>query len=424
MVAFLQRMGDPHHAYPVIHVAGTKGKGSTAALMASALQAAGYRVGLYTSPHLSEYTERIRVNNQPIAPAELVELVELVKTEVAQVEHLTTFEITTALGFLYFARQKVDVAVVEVGLGGRLDATNVVTPLVSVITSLSMDHMAILGDTLPKIAGEKAGIIKPGRPVVMSIQQPEARQVIEQVSAERGSPLVEVGREYHYATVAHSWNGQTFRVWHEGEPGTPGEPGEFSTPLLGLHQVENAATAYAALRVAREQGLKISEADIRKGFASVTWPGRFEILHLDPLVIVDSAHNRDSAARLRQTLDDYLPGLPVVLIFGASEDKDITGILAELTPRISRVIATQSVHPRAANAVELAETVRALGRPAEAVVPVEKALEAALKAVEEQSTQSKAPALILAAGSLFIAAAIRDIWKKQEAVIEGSLDEK
>jgi dihydrofolate synthase / folylpolyglutamate synthase len=412
MFALLKLLGDPHRAYPVIHVAGTKGKGSTSAMAASCLQAAGYRVGLYTSPHLQEFTERIQVNGQLITPGDLAALIEEIKPSVAQVERLTTFEIATALGFLHFARQKVDAAVIEVGLGGRLDASNVVTPLVSVITSLSLDHMAVLGDTLPKIAYEKAGIIKPGRPVVLSPQQPAAREVIEQVAAERGSPLLEVGRDFYFAPGAHSLDGQTFQVWKAGEP-----PLDLSIPLLGPHQAENAAVAYAALRTAREQGLQVPDAAIRAGFANVSWPGRFEVLHRDPLLIIDSAHNRDSARRLRQTLDDYLPGLPVVLIFGASEDKDIAGMFEELAPRISRVIATQSVHPRAAQAPDLVAIAARLGRPAEAVLPVEKALPAALKSAKEESARAKAPAVILAAGSLFIAAAIRDIWKKQETIL-------
>ena len=169
MVELMKNLGDPQRAYPVIHIAGTKGKGSTAALIASALQAAGYKVGFYTSPHLQDFTERIQVNQTPVSHATLTALVEEIKPQVAKTERLTTFELTTALAFLYFQRCKVDIAVVEVGLGGRLDATNIVTPLVSVITSLSMDHMAVLGDTLPKIAAEKAGIIKPGRPVVLAM---------------------------------------------------------------------------------------------------------------------------------------------------------------------------------------------------------------------------------------------------------------
>ncbi|RPJ49526.1 MAG: bifunctional folylpolyglutamate synthase/dihydrofolate synthase [Chloroflexi bacterium] len=410
MEAFLRLLGDPHRQYPVIHIAGTKGKGSTAALIASCLSAAGNRVGLYTSPHLQEYTERIQVNGRQIALVELVELVDWIKPYVAQVDHLTTFEITTALGFLYFARQKVEVAVVEVGLGGRLDATNVVTPLVSVITSLSMDHIAVLGDTLGKIAYEKAGIIKPGRPVVLSPQADEARQVIAQAAAERGCPLHEVGREYQVKPVRHSLQGQVFWAWKTGEV-----PGEFYTPLLGHHQVENAATAFAALRVAREEGLSITEGDIRSGFAGVSWPGRFEVLRLDPPVVVDSAHNRDSARRLRQALDDYLPDKPVVIIFGASEDKDIGGMLSELAPRISAVVATQSIHPRAMPAARLVEIAQDFHLPAQAVVPVEKALPAALHLAGKKSVQQE-PAVVLAAGSLFVAAAVREIWKKQEAI--------
>jgi dihydrofolate synthase/folylpolyglutamate synthase len=401
MVRFLQLLGDPHQSYQVIHVAGTKGKGSTAALIASTLRAAGYKTGFYTSPHLQDYTERIQVDGQPIPPGDLAALVEELKPVVAQIERLTTFEITTALGFLYFARQKVDVAVAEVGLGGRLDATNVVDPLVSVITSLSLDHMAVLGDTLPKIAFEKAGIIKPGRPVVLSPQQDEARAVIETVAAERGCPLVEVGRDYDCAAGAHSLDGQSFRVWRAGQL-----PLELRIPLLGQHQVENAATAYAALDVARVHGLTITDEHIRGGFAGVVWPGRFEILQRSPLLIVDSAHNRDSARRLRQALDDYLPDQPVILIYGASEDKDIEGMFAELMPRVSRVIATQSVHPRAAQVNQLVELAGKYGRPGEAVVPVEQAVARAL-----QLAGAEPGTAVLAAGSLFIAAAVRDTWQ-------------
>lgn len=416
MVAFLELLGSPHRQYPVIHVAGTKGKGSTAAMMASSLMAAGYRVGLYTSPHLQEYTERMQINGQPIAKSQLVSLIEQVKPQVPKVDHLTTFEITTALGFLHFANQKVDAAVVEVGLGGRLDATNVVTPLVSVITSLSMDHMGVLGDTLAKIAFEKAGIIKPGRPVVLAPQREEAHQVVMQVAAERGSPLVDVSRDYQYSLGAHSLEGQSFRLAKANE-----QPREFFTPLLGQHQVENAATAYAALRAANENGLLVSEEAIRQGFANVAWPGRFEVLRAaPPTLIVDSAHNRDSAHRLAQALEDYLPGRPVVLIFGASEDKDIAGMFAELMPCTSLLIATQSTHPRAMPAERLVELAQSYGKPAQVVTPVEKALPAAIKsaaALQSANPQAGAP-VVLTVGSLFLAAAVRDIWKKQEAIFE------
>src|SRR5688500_1791738 len=204
MFALMEELGNPQQKYPIIHVAGTKGKGSVSALCASALKAAGYKTGLYTSPHLLDYTERIQINGKPISQEQLIELVEEIKPAVAKIPKLTTFEITTAIGFLTFAKQKVDAAVFEVGLGGRLDATNVLTPKVSVITSLSYDHMAVLGDTLAKIAGEKAGIIKEGIPVVSSPQQEEALQALERVSKERNCPFVLVGEEVKFERLTSS----------------------------------------------------------------------------------------------------------------------------------------------------------------------------------------------------------------------------
>lgn len=408
MHAFMEQLGRPHTAYPIIHVAGTKGKGSVASLCASALQVAGYRVGLYTSPHLQDYAERIQVNGEPISHAGLVALVEELKPLLDPGTQLTTFEITTALAFLYFARQGVTAAVVEVGLGGRLDATNIVTPKVSVITSLSYDHTAILGDTLGQIAGEKAGIIKPGVPVVLSPQKEEARVVVEKIAAERSAPLIQMGQDFLFEAGTHSLDGQTLRVWPAPGLSKAGltakqEAVELAIPLLGYHQVENAATAYAALQVGRAQGLALSAAHIQEGFQRVVWPGRFEILQREPPLVVDSSHNRDSARKLAQTLDDYFPGRPVVLVFGASEDKDVSGMFEELMPRVSHVIATRSFHPRALDPEALIELAQRYGRPAELVQAVEDALETALRMAGED-------ALVLVTGSLFVAAAARHTW--------------
>jgi len=259
MKTFLSLLGEPQNQYPSIHVAGTKGKGSTSALCASALQSAGYKTGLYTSPHLLDFCERIQVNGQPISHDELADLVDEIKPVAAQIAMLTTFELNTAIGFLYFARQGCDAAVIEVGLGGRLDATNLITPRVSVITALSYDHTAVLGSTLTKIATEKAGIIKPGIPVVSAPQQPEALATLEKISAERGCELTLVGRDLTFSPLNHSLDGQTFSL-HPANL----HPAPFHLKLLGAHQVENAVSAYAALK---KSGLNVTEAHIRAGFA-------------------------------------------------------------------------------------------------------------------------------------------------------------
>jgi dihydrofolate synthase / folylpolyglutamate synthase len=416
MAALMESLGNPHNEYAVIHIAGTKGKGSTAAMIAGAVEAADYRVGFYSSPHLQDYTERIQVNGKCISPAQLVALVEEVKPHVARIERLTTFEITTALAFLYFARQDVDLAVVEVGLGGRLDATNVVEPMVSVITSLSYDHTAFLGNTLTEIAREKGGIIKDRQPVVIAPQTDEARQAIEQIAYDRQSPLVQVGRDYLFTPLKHSLEGQSLMVWTpDQQPAmnaylqSPGahdwSPLRIEIPLLGQHQVENAAVAYAALQVARVKGLRIHDDEILRGFKNAFWPGRFEVLHTKPVLIVDSAHNRDSALKLRLAIEEYLPGIPVVLLFGASEDKDVEGMFAELLPRIEHVICTESWHPRAMRADKLVEYSQHFGRPAQAIMPVENALNQAIQAAGDH-------AAVVVAGSLFIAAAVRECWHK------------
>lgn len=410
---FMALMGDPQKNYGIIHVAGTKGKGSVSAMCASILKAQGYRTGLYTSPHMVEFTERIRINGEDIGREDLVSLIGELRSVTEAVPEITTFELTTALAFLYFSRQKVDYAVFEVGLGGRLDATNIVDPILAVITSISYDHTKILGDTLSEIAGEKGGIIKPSRPVVVAPQKEEARLKLEQIAAERGAPLIQVGKDYLYAADSHSLSGQTFLVWTPDEQTMVDEfiesggrdlwsPMRFHIPLLGFHQVENAATAFAALKTAEKFGVELSQQAYQDGFSSVDWPGRLEVLQKSPPVVVDSAHNRYSALRLRQAMDDYFPGLPIVLVFGASEDKDVSGMFQELLPRVRQVITTQSIHPRAYDANDLVDMVHRSGRSAKAILPVEEALAEALR-------EAGSEAVVLIAGSVFIAAAAREV---------------
>ncbi len=414
MFALMESLGNPQNQYPIIHVAGTKGKGSVSAFCASALKAAGYKVGLYTSPHLIDYVERIQVNGEPISHAQLVELVEEIKPYVARIEKLTTFEITTALAFMAFAKYDVNAAVFEVGLGGRLDATNIVTPKVSVITSLSYDHMAVLGDTLTLIAGEKAGIIKPGAPVVSSPQVDEALEVLLRAAKLRGigaggstgnkgnevvdDGFILVGRDVKFELIESSLDGQLFRITDYATR----TDYEFRIPLLGLHQIENAATAYAALKAS---GIPITDEQIQKGFSEVKWPARFEVVRREPPVIIDSAHNRESALYLRKSLDAYFPGRPVIMIFCSLEDKDISGMLEELSPRLEKVIATRADHPRAPTAEWIAEKVEAAGIPVEIVTPAASALNRALELAGDQK-------IVLTAGSVAFAGEIIAAWRK------------
>jgi dihydrofolate synthase / folylpolyglutamate synthase len=404
MFALMDELGNPQEKYPIIHVAGTKGKGSVAALCASALKAAGYQTGLYTSPHLWDYTERIQINGEPISRQQLIELVEEVKPAIAKIPKLTTFEITTAIGFLAFAKQNVNAAVVEVGLGGRLDATNILIPKVAVITSLSYDHMAVLGNTLAEIAGEKAGIIKERVAVVSAPQTDEALQVLERIANQKSSPFILVGRDIKFERLTSSLNGQSLRLSSFSFPLFTQTPMvELTIPLLGAHQIENAAIAYAALKTS---GIPISNEAIQEGFSQVKWPARFEILRREPPVVIDSAHNRDSARRLRETLDEYFPEIPVILIFCALEDKDITGILEELKPRLECVVATRADHPRAPSAEWMAEQVKRVDIPVEAVTPVADALQ---RALELAATQK----LVLSAGSVAFAGEVSSIWRKR-----------
>jgi len=398
MFALMEELGNPQMKYPIIHVAGTKGKGSVSALCASALQAAGYKVGLYTSPHLLDYCERIQINGEPISHEFMIRLVEEVKPFVAKIPKLTTFEITTALGFLAFAKQGCTAAVIEVGLGGRLDATNVVMPKVSVITSLSYDHMAVLGDTLAKIAGEKAGIIKEGVPVVSAPQSEEALKVLERVAREMSVPLTLVGRDIHVIPLTSSLDGQTFRLTDNLQSANLPT---FRLPLLGSHQLENAATAYAALKAS---GIPITDEAIQKGFSQVKWRARFEIARRDPPVIFDSAHNQDSFAKLRETLETYFPGRQVYLIFGASEDKNIPGMFAEMKPKIRKLIVTRADHPRALEPEKIIRLAEQAGVESEAASPVESAFRRAL------DLSAKDGSIVLSAGSMFVTAEVMKAW--------------
>ncbi|HEV7129572.1 MAG TPA: folylpolyglutamate synthase/dihydrofolate synthase family protein [Ktedonobacterales bacterium] len=353
--ALLEALGNPHLAYQVTHVAGTKGKGSTAAMLAAILCASGLRVGLYTQPDLHTFRERMRVGERLISEAEVAELVPELRAALEVVGEsvgtFITYEVATALAFLYFQRAGVEHAVIEVGLGGRLDATNVVSPSVAIITSISYDHMRVLGNTLAAIAGEKAGIIKPGVPTVSSRQVSEARDVIASVCAQRNSRLITVGlagtsATYTYRAGAFDNTTQEFDV-----KGPDEEYQGLSLGLLGEHQLENATTALAAAEVLREVGVAVDERAIREGLRQVRWPGRLQVIGERPLLVVDGAHNADSFARLFAALERHFHGTSydrLILVVGIMADKDLVGMAREIAQaRITRVVATAAANERA-----------------------------------------------------------------------------
>jgi dihydrofolate synthase/folylpolyglutamate synthase len=404
--SLLARLGNPHLGRGTIHVAGSKGKGSVAAMIASVLRAAGVHAGLYTSPHLHRITERIAVDGEAISPDDLARLTAPLRDAVAAENaggpaqpggQLTTFEALTALAFLYFRERGVEWQVLEVGLGGRLDATNVVEEkAVCVITPISLEHTAVLGETVGQIAAEKAAIITPGATVVMGLQRESAADVVRRACAERGAHLLEVAQACAVTRLGFSSEGQDFRLR------TPRGTYGLRLPLLGRHQLENAATAVLALESLGEHGLTIPEAALRRGLQEVRWPARLEIIRGRPLVVLDGAHNVDSVRRLRQALEEYLPYSRAIVVAGFSADKDIGAIAAEMErlPRLVRVIATRSPHPRAAPADAVAATFleREIETTWEEDVPA--ALEVALSLATPED-------MVCVMGSLFVAAEAR-----------------
>jgi dihydrofolate synthase/folylpolyglutamate synthase len=361
--ALLAALGNPQRAYGISHIAGTKGKGSTSALLTAILRAAGIRTGLYSSPDLHTFRERMRVDGALIAEEEVARLVPRIAAALETLDpslgnHIT-WEIATALAFLYFREAGARHAVVEVGLGGRLDATNVVEPLVTVITSISYDHMAVLGNTLGAIAGEKAGIIKPGVPLVTSAQAPEALDAIARVAAERGAPLLRVGpagsgAEYRYRAGPYDAERQFFAVT------TPhGSYADLDLRLLGAHQLENATAAIAAAEALRTAGLLIPEAAIRAGLVAARWPARMQVVAHAPDIVVDGAHNADSFARLFAGLRRHFTFDRLLLVLGLMADKDLPGIAHEIAATgADRVFASGWNNPRAATPDLIADRLR------------------------------------------------------------------
>ena len=399
--ALLERLGQPHLAARTIHIAGTKGKGSTAALCDAACCAAGYKTGFYSSPHLHSFRERIRRDTEPIGEEHFARLVEELWPQQQWVSDncglgaVSLFEFMTAMAFHCYAQDHVDFQTIEVGLGGRLDATNLVRPDVCVITSLSLDHTAILGNTLGEIAAEKAGIIKPGATVVMAPQQPEAASVILSVCRQRGARAIRVGTDVTWQGGGARLDGQAVKV--QGRL----DSYDLWMPLLGTYQLENAANAVAALETLREQGHTISRDDIAEGFASVSWPCRLEVLSREPLVVADGAHNAYSIGAMLDSLSRYFKYRRLLLIVGFSRDKDVQSMVRLLSGFQPTVFATRSRHPRSMPPRAIADQFRSFGVEATEVDTVAGALAKA-------TAQLQAGDMVLGTGSLFVAAEVRE----------------
>jgi dihydrofolate synthase/folylpolyglutamate synthase len=394
--ALLELLGNPDRGPAYLHVTGTNGKGSVSALSASALQEAGLKTGLYTSPHLVSFTERIKVDGVEVSEEEVVRLAERLKAILAgKMPELcpTFFEFTTAMAMDHFARAGAEAVVLEVGMGGRLDSTNVVTPVCSVITNVELEHREYLGDTLMDIAREKAGIIKPGVPLVTSEKKPEITRYIEDSCREAGSPMLLLGRDFGFEEKGFSWEGGRL-VQRMDYFGPDGKIEGLEVPLVGRHQLENAASAACALGVMKDRFAGLCHDAVRAGFKKTHWQGRLEVVSTGPLLVLDGAHNPASAERLAESVRLYFGGRyeRLILVVGVLADKDFGAMLGSLTPLAHKVILTQAAYERAVPAGEL----RALaGGGALVAGSVDEAVGMALKEASPKD-------MVLVTGSLYV----------------------
>ena len=353
--ALLDAMGNPERKCKFVHVTGTNGKGSTCAMVASILRKAGYKTGLYTSPYLIRFNERIQINGEQISDADICELTEYVKPFAESIfERPTEFEMVTAIGFEYFARRKCDIVVCEVGMGGEFDATNVIpAPEAAVICNIGLDHTEVLGNTLEKIAGAKAGIIKPGCDAVLYRERPSVEAVFEERCKALNAPLHKADFDSLHL-LSHSLEGQVFD-WERFHA--------LRLPLLGEHQLHNAAVALTTARVLQKRGWKITDAQIREGIESVRWPGRFELMRKDPMFIIDGGHNPQCIEALVKNIRDYLPGRELTVLTGVLGDKDFHCMYRDVAQYAKEFITITPANPRALTAEKLADYLRQFGKP-------------------------------------------------------------
>ncbi|MEW6375640.1 MAG: folylpolyglutamate synthase/dihydrofolate synthase family protein [Thermodesulfobacteriota bacterium] len=384
----LEAIGNPHREIQTIHIGGTNGKGSTAAITASILQREGYRVGLYTSPHLIRFTERIKVNEKEIEREEVATLTEWMRERIEAAgitPPFTFFDFTTAMALLYFKQKMVDVAVLEVGLGGRFDSTNVVDPLLSVITNIAKDHEEYLGRSILKIAKEKAGIIKQGRPLVTAATQPQALRLFSKTCREKGSPYFRVGKEFRYVQAeegSFDYEGLHRKLW------------SLHLNLRGFHQIVNATTALGAMEVLEDLGYPVSTDAMVEGLKAVEWPGRLEMVYSSPKVVLDGAHNPAGALALKDSLEKEFQYQHLVLLIGIMKDKDVKSILHLLSPLADHIILTRPHNDRAAPPALLKKALGQNGKKAEIIEELKEAIDRGL-------SMTAAEDLLCITGSLY-----------------------
>lgn len=391
----LEKLGNPQDHLNCIHVAGTNGKGSTAAMLSSILTRHGYRVGLYTSPHLVRFTERFRINDLEVSPERILSIIDRVREVLDEREPPTYFEMVTAMAFLYFAEEGVDWAIVEVGLGGRLDATNVIQPKACVITNVAFDHQEFLGTSLADIAREKAGIVKERVPVVSAIRQPMAQAVLKATCIKHSAPLHLFSRDFRVKGLENG----TFQY-----KGLNRDWLSLPLNLPGQHQACNASLALATLEVLeRRKHLFLDSTAIRNGLLRVHWPARLEVLQRDPLMILDGAHNPDGAERLRDALQRHFSYRRLHLVLGIMADKDIQGIMKKLLPKAETIILTRPRYSRAADPKELEQVARSYSRNVHVIPDVASAIEMAGRIAAPEDC-------ICIAGSLYFAGEVKEIF--------------
>jgi dihydrofolate synthase / folylpolyglutamate synthase len=415
-----ERLGSPYHAYASAHIAGTNGKGSTAAFLEAILRDAGFRTGLNTSPHLERINERIRINGEEISDEAFADVLSRVQETTEELlasgklrAHPTYFECVTAMAFEYFAQQRVEFGVFEVGLGGRLDSTNILTPVVSIITRIDFDHENFLGHSLREIAGEKAGIIKPSVPVIMAEQRPEAAEVIRNRAKELLSPVVDTSEAFRIDKESVE-NG---RVRAQVTEVATGWSIELVPSLPGRFQLQNALNAVAAARLLQERGFRVPDESIARGIATTVWPGRIEKIQSHPDIYLDGAHNPSAARELAHFVEESLKGKKIFLLYGALRDKAIDEVAGLLFPLAAEVILTAPATSRAISATQVEEIAAHYAQKSTTVADAEKAIEYAL-------SKASSDDVILVTGSLYLVGQLRHYLKEKKQTVAAAAEKR